>query len=74
MERVGVIVRPETLVSGYSQNYDGNYIGRDTGDLNGAGEVGESEYGEKADMRERSGDGSRGDFSAIIIAGNLRRS
>ena len=36
------------------------------GDLKGAGDVGESEYGEKADMRERSGDGSIGDFKAIM--------
>ena len=39
------------------------------GDLKGAGDVGDSEYGEKADMRLRSGDGSIGDFNAII-AGN----
>ena len=38
------------------------------GDLNGAGDVGESEYGEKADIKERSGEGSIGDFNAIIIA------
>lgn len=36
------------------------------GDLNGTGDVGDSEYGEKADMRLRSGDGSIGDFNAII--------
>lgn len=36
------------------------------GDLKGAGDVGDSEYGEKADMRLRSGDGSIGDFNAII--------
>ncbi len=29
--------------------------------------MGESEYGEKADIRERSGEGSIGDFNAIII-------
>ena len=39
-----------------------------TGDLNGTGDVGESEYGEKADIRERSGEGSIGDFNAIILA------
>lgn len=38
------------------------------GDLNGAGDVGDSEYGEKADIKERSGEGSIGDFNAIIIA------
>lgn len=37
------------------------------GDLNGAGDVGDSEYGENADMRLRSGDGSIGDFNAIIV-------
>ena len=36
------------------------------GDLNGAGDVGDSEYGEKADIRLRSGDGSIGDFSAMV--------
>lgn len=30
--------------------------------------MGESEYGEKADIKERSGEGSIGDFNAIIIA------
>ena len=35
------------------------------GDLKGAGDVGDSEYGEKADMRLRSGDGSIGDFKAM---------
>ena len=45
-------------------------MGREDGVLNGAGEVGESEYGEKAEMRGRSGDGMRGDFNAIIIAGS----
>jgi len=43
-------------------------MGREVGDLNGAGDVGESEYGEKAEMRERSGEDTRGDFKAIIIA------
>lgn len=50
------------------------YIGREAGgDLKGAGDVGESEYGEKADMRERSGEGSNGDFNAIIATKVLRR-
>lgn len=44
------------------------------GDLNGAGDVGDSEYGEKADMRLRSGDGSIGDFKAIISQGRSARS
>lgn len=44
------------------------------GDLNGAGDVGDSEYGEKADMRLRSGDGSIGDFNAIIVEGHSTRS
>lgn len=43
-------------------------MGREVGDLNGAGDVGESEYGEKAEMRARSGEGMSGDFKAIIIA------
>ena len=37
------------------------YEGRDKG----AGDVGESEYGENAEMRERSGEGNKGDFKAI---------
>lgn len=44
------------------------------GDLNGAGDVGDSEYGEKADMRFRSGDGSIGDFNAMIAKGQWTRS
>ncbi len=44
------------------------------GDLNGAGDVGDSEYGEKADMRLRSGEGSIGDFNAIIAVGRSPRS
>ena len=42
-------------------------------DLYGAGDVGESEYGEKAEMRARSGDGMSGDFKAIMIARIARR-
>ncbi len=50
------------------------YIGREEGgDRKGAGDVGESEYGEKADMRERSGEGSMGDVNAIIVTRTLRR-
>ena len=37
------------------------------GDLNGLGEVGESVYGEKADIRLLFGDGNNGDFNAIIM-------
>lgn len=37
------------------------------GDLNGLGEVGESVYGEKADIRLLFGDGINGDFNAIIM-------
>ena len=44
------------------------------GDLYGAGDVGDSEYGEKADMRLRSGDGSIGDFNAMIAEGQWTRS
>ena len=33
----------------------------------GAGELGESVYGEKADVRPLFGDGSKGDLSAIIL-------
>lgn len=36
--------------------------------MNGAGDDGESVYGEKADIRLVFGDGIRGDFRAIIIA------
>ena len=43
------------------------------GDLKGAGDVGDSEYGEKADMRLRSGDGSIGDFNAIIAENHWTR-
>lgn len=50
------------------------YIGREVGgDRNGAGDVGESEYGENADMRVRSGEGSKGDCNAIIVARTSRR-
>lgn len=38
-----------------------------TGDLNGLGELGESVYGEKADIRLLFGEGSIGDFNAIIM-------
>ena len=37
------------------------------GDLNGLGEDGESVYGEKADIKLLFGDGSNGDFNAIIM-------
>lgn len=36
-------------------------------DLNGAGDDGESVYGEKADIRLVLGEGMRGDFNAIIV-------
>lgn len=50
------------------------YIGREAGgDRNGAGDVGESEYGEKADIRDRSGDDNKGDFIAIIVTRTSRR-
>lgn len=45
-----------------------------TGDRKGTGDVGESEYGENADMRLRSGDGSIGDFNAIIADEDSARS
>ena len=45
-----------------------NHIGREMGDLYGNGDVGESEYGEKAETREWSGEGSKGDLRAIIVA------
>ena len=44
------------------------------GDLKGAGDVGESEYGENPDMRLRSGDGSIGDFKAMTAEENWTRS
>lgn len=43
------------------------YIDEITGDLNVLGELGESVYGEKADMRLLFGEGSIGDCSAIIV-------
>lgn len=43
------------------------YIEERTGDLNGLGELGESVYGEKADIRLLFGEGSIGDFNAIIM-------
>jgi len=50
------------------------YIGREAGgDRDGAGDVGESEYGENADIKERSGEGSRGDFKAIMVTRIQRR-
>ncbi len=49
-------------------------MGREAGgERNGAGDVGESEYGENAEMRERSGEGSMGDLNAIIVTRTLRR-
>ena len=50
--------------SGHESN---PYIEEVTGDLNGLGELGESVYGEKADIRLLFGDGSIGDFNAIIM-------
>lgn len=48
--------------------HDSNpYIEEMTGDLNGLGELGESVYGEKADIRLLFGEGSIGDFNAIIM-------
>ena len=66
MKGIRILVGPKTSVI---NAYDGlkTYSGRWIGDLNGAGDEGESEYGEKADIRERSGEGSIGDFNAIII-------
>ena len=50
-------------------HHDGeNHIGREMGDLYGNGDVGESEYGEKAETRAWSGEGSKGDLRAIIVA------
>ena len=43
------------------------YIEEITGDLNVLGELGESVYGEKADMRLLFGEGSIGDCNAIIV-------
>lgn len=48
--------------------HDSNsYIEVRTGDLCGLGELGESVYGEKADIRLLFGEGSIGDFNAIIM-------
>ncbi len=49
-----------------SAQLDANLL-EETGDLKGGGDVGESVYGEKADMRPVFGDGIRGDFKAIIV-------
>lgn len=68
MKGACIIVRSEMSVSDTyrgQKTYSGRWL---TGDLNGAGDVGDSEYGEKADIKERSGEGSIGDFNAIIIA------
>lgn len=45
----------------------GAYIEEITGDLNVLGELGESVYGEKADMRLLFGEVSIGDCNAIIV-------
>ena len=37
------------------------------GDLNGAGELGESVYGEKADIMGPVGDGNMGDLATAVI-------
>lgn len=44
------------------------YIGRRIEDSNLAGDVGDSEYGLKAETRAPFGEGSIGDFNAIIAA------
>ena len=67
MKGARIFVRSEMSVR-HADRGKKTYSGRWTGDLNGAGDVGESEYGEKADIRERSGEGSIGDFNAIILA------
>ena len=56
----------------------GTYIGRWIGEsLNLAGEVGESEYGENADIKDPFGDAIMGDFNAMtavkVCALSLRR-
>lgn len=43
------------------------HIGRLMGDPNRCGEVGESEYGLNADMILLFGEGSKGDFNAMIL-------
>ena len=43
------------------------YIEVKIGDLKGRGELGESVYGEKADIMLLLGDGNNGDFNAIIM-------
>lgn len=42
-----------------------SYMTENLGDLGGAGEAGESVYGEKADMTP-PGDGTRGDSNAMF--------
>lgn len=72
-----MFVGPDTsawLQIGRDRAYNGRLWVLVIGDLNGAGDVGDSEYGEKADMRLRSGDGSIGDFNAIIVEGYSARS
>lgn len=70
-----MFVGPDTSAC-YESGIGRAYTGRlwAMGDLKGTGEVGDSEYGEKADMRLRSGDGSIGDFKAIIAEGHSARS
>jgi hypothetical protein len=57
-----------------SAQIDANLL-EEIGDLKGGGDVGESVYGEKADMRPVFGEGIRGDFKAIIavrVASGIR--
>lgn len=44
-----------------------SYMVECTGDRKGLGELGESVYGENADIKLLFGDGNNGDFSAIIM-------
>lgn len=56
-----------SLITTLPETRGETHIDEMIGDLNGLGEVGESVYGEKADIKLLFGDGISGDFNAIIM-------
>ena len=75
MKGLRIVVRSAKSVLDTHEGFETTHSGRwCTGDLNGPGDVGDSEYGEKADISDRSGEGSIGDFNAIIIVEKPKRS
>lgn len=58
---------PSARGTAWRDSGPGTYMDEMIGDLNGLGEVGESVYGGKADIRLLFGDGINGDFNAIIM-------